>query len=124
MSDTYEAGQAPEPRRAGWVRLSRALALAGRHERTLWVVVACALVGDVVLTAYGLSQGLTEANPIVAAAIAEIGFAALGVVKLGAIGFGIAAWLAMPTRLRVVVPIGLSLPWIAATAINTAVIFG
>lgn len=90
-------------------------------ELGLWLVVIVALVLDIATTAYGLSTGLVERNPLVRWAIDAVGLAALPVLKLGAVAVALAcrrAWPACAT----VVPLGLAIPWSLAVGINLALI--
>jgi len=92
-----------------------------RLERALWCVVVVALVADVGLTAYGLSLGLVERNPIMRQALDVFGIAALAIGK----GFALAVGLAVRARwpeYATVVPLGLALPWLVAAGINAALL--
>jgi hypothetical protein len=86
-----------------------------RRERALWVVALAMLVLDCLLTAYGLSIGFEEANPVAAALVARVGpalsFAAL---KGVALAVALAGRRAVPGRYAAVVPLALALPWSAA----------
>lgn len=103
----------------GWVR-----GLAAPSQRTLWALVACALVADVVLTQYGLATGATEANPVVRQAVAAGGPGMLWVLKAGAVAVGVAAWRRLAHPERGIVPLGLALPWAGAAVVNLAVLVG
>lgn len=90
-------------------------------EFALWTVVVTAMVLDVLLTAYGLSIGLVERNPIVRVAIDSFGFAVLAVVKLLALAIGVGFRLAVP-RYALVAPAGLAVPWVFAVINNALLI--
>ena len=93
-----------------------------RHERWLWAVAALALVGDLWLTAYGLSLGYAEANPLARIALGVAGTTGLALLKLLALGVGVAARQYLPRRYAPVVPLGLACPWLAAIASNAVLI--
>lgn len=95
--------------------------LAG-FERELWALALLALAGDVVLTLYGLEQGLTEANPVARAAVARYGYVALLGLKGAALGVGVLGWLALPRRYGVVIPLALALPWTVAVVVNAVML--
>ena len=122
--DASDTGGVPDERRAYRQLINRTVTVASRHERWLWVLVTLSLLGDIALTELGLQQGLTEGNPVVRAAVADAGIGMLGVLKVAAVGVGLTAWVAMSDRGRAVVPLGLALPWLGATAINATLLFG
>lgn len=104
------------PERSDLMRLA---ALVGRFERPLWCVVVASLVLDALLTGYGLQVGLTEANPIAELLIRRFGFmTALLTLKGVALAVALVGWTLLPRRSRVVVPIGLAVPWCVAVAVN------
>jgi|GEM_PF-2235249 len=89
----------------------------------LWVVAIASLVADGALTAYGISLGLTEVNPVAAGLIADVGaLPALVLLKSGAVGVGVGGWIVMPDDYRGLVPAGLALPWTVATLVNCVAI--
>lgn len=90
-------------------------------ERGLWLVVLAVLVLDVATTAYGLSVGLVERNPLVRGAIDSIGLVVLPVLKLGVVAVALACRRICPTY-AFVVPLGLAIPWTLAVGINLALI--
>ncbi|WP_158056817.1 DUF5658 family protein [Halorussus halophilus] len=94
----------------------------GSWERALWALVAVALVGDLVTTYYGLKVGLTESNPVARAAMHQFGFAAMGALKLFAIGVGLLCRQLLPERYVLLVPAGLAVPWMAAVFINLSLV--
>lgn len=92
-------------------------------ETPAWALAVLALALDVGLTAYGLQIGLAEANPVARRLIDAVGFVgALAVLKGGAVAVGVAAWRCVPRPYRIVIPSGLALPWLVATAINAVTI--
>lgn len=95
------------------------LATLGAHERTLWVLLAVALVADGVLTWYGLERGLTEANPVMATAMAWLGVAG-GIVVIKGVAVLVAALAraSVSEATRPVVPLAMAIPWALAAAIN------
>jgi len=86
-------------------------------ETALWVVVVAALAADVYTTALGLQAGLVEGNPAMRWAIAQGGFAALALAKVAALGLG-GLLRAVRPQYRLVVPLGLAVPWLATVAVN------
>lgn len=90
-------------------------------ELGLWLVVLAALVLDITTTAYGLSNGLVERNPLVRQALDTVGFVALPVLKLAAVAVALACRRAWPAC-AIVVPLGLAIPWSLAAGINLALI--
>lgn len=93
-----------------------------RHEGALWGVVAASMVADLLLTYYGVENGLTESNPVARAGFERFGYAALGALKLFALGIGFAFRPLLPRAYTAVVPLGLAIPWVAASLINAVVI--
>lgn len=93
-----------------------------RHEGALWGIVAASLVADLLLTYYGVENGLTESNPVARVGFERFGYAALGALKLFALGVGVACRPLLPRAYTAVVPIGLAIPWVAAALINAVVI--
>jgi hypothetical protein len=104
--------------RAGNERVTAAMANVEGWERTLWVLVGVALVGDLVTTYYGLKIGLTESNPVARAAIEQFGFSAMIALKLFAVGIGLLCRQLLPKRHGLLVPAGLAVPWAAAVVVN------
>lgn len=94
----------------------------GRVERGLWLFTVGALLGDLLLTQYGLGRGLTEGNPLVRHAIERGGLWSHGLLKATVLATGLGAWSVLPERQRQVVPLGLALPWCGAVAINAALL--
>ena len=95
----------------------------GRVERGLWLFTVGALVGDLLLTQYGLARGFTEGNPLVRHAIELGGLWSHGLLKAAVLAAGLGAWAVLPERQRQVVPLGLGLPWCSAAAINATLLF-
>lgn len=97
---------------------SGALATLARHQRTLWTVVVVALLTDTLLTAYGLSVGMFEANPVMRASLAAFGPAGLLVPKAVSLSIAVPLWALIAEDQRAVVPATLATPWLVATAVN------
>ena len=83
-------------------------------------LVALALAADLVSTVAGVGRGYIEGNPVVRAALADAGVAGLLALKLGVALVGVPARRLLPWPQREVVPLGLSLPWLAAAAVSAA----
>jgi hypothetical protein len=104
-------------------RVGTLLQSAEERAGLLWASVLLALALDTALTAYGLRIGLTEGNPVVRGLIVAYGApTALLATKAAVLLVGLAAWRALPTGRRAVVPIGLSLPWWGAVAVNVVAV--
>jgi hypothetical protein len=93
--------------------------VSNRTERLLWLLVSVSLVGDVLTTVYGLSAGLSEANPV-AARLFEAHGIVVGILslKLGALAVGTIAWRIYPERYRWLAPASLAVPWTAVVWVN------
>ncbi|MCL7417537.1 MAG: hypothetical protein M8354_06825 [Halalkalicoccus sp.] len=104
---THEAGV--------WAALSR-------HEAALWGIVVLAMVADTALTYYGIERGLIEGNPVARVALERFGYAALGALKLLALGVGLAGRAVLPVGYTAIVPLGLAIPWTIASLVNAALI--
>lgn len=90
--------------------------------RPLWAAVVAVVVGDLVSTMYGLGIGLTERNPVVAAVLADYGFAGLVALKgvtLASVG---TAWLLLERHYGVAVLVGVALPQTVAVVVNAVTI--
>lgn len=90
-------------------------------ELLLWALVGWALVLDIVLTAYGLSVGLVERNPLMRQALDVFGLAALGIAKVLAVGIALLFRSVWP-EYGLVAPVGLAVPWLLAVAFNAALL--
>jgi hypothetical protein len=99
-------------------RATAALAGFEGWERALWTLVAVGLVADLLTTYYGLQLGLSESNPVARAAIEQFGFSAMVGLKLFAVGVGLACRQLLPDRHVLLVPLGLAIPWLAASLVN------
>ncbi|WP_321113035.1 DUF5658 family protein [Halorussus salinisoli] len=108
----------PTLTRTGDGRLTAPLAGIDGWERTLWILVGVALVGDLLTTYYGLRIGLSESNPVARTAIDQFGFSAMVGMKLFAVGVGVVCRQLLPDRHGLLVPAGLAVPWTAAVVIN------
>lgn len=93
-----------------------------RREAALWYAVLFAAVGDVVTTGVGLHFGLVEGNPVVSAWIDGYGLWLLALVKGFIVGLGWLVTRPLDHPGRVVVPLGLALPWLLATMSNATLI--
>ncbi|MFA9415230.1 DUF5658 family protein [Natrinema sp. HArc-T2] len=95
---------------------------SGGLERLLWVVVAVALIADVVTTFVGLQLGLSESNPAARGAIEGHGVAGMLALKAFAISVGLVCRLLLERPYRPIVPVGLAVPWLVAATLNTYMI--
>ena len=94
-------------------------------EARLWLVAVAALLGDLLLTYYGIAHvGLSEANPVAASVLTGHGYAGLAAVKLVAFGVGVAGRQVVPPAYRWVAPCCLAVPWLLAVASNAVLIAG
>lgn len=92
-------------------------------ERVAWALVGVTLLGDVMFTLIGLSVGATEGNPIARQLMETIGtLPAMAILKLSALAVAVFGWSLLPPSARIVVPMGLAVPWGLATALNVAVV--
>ena len=108
-----------EPRQT-WIE--RRYAELSRVELGLWLVVLSTLTLDVFLTYVGLQSGLAEGNPIMGYAFEHVGFAVLGLVKVVVLGTaGLAREFA--PEYGPVIPLGLAIPWLAASVVNYLLLF-
>ncbi|MFB6160402.1 MAG: hypothetical protein ABEJ61_04395 [Haloferacaceae archaeon] len=113
------AADAPGRERVRWSPWSTVV----RRERLLWGVVLVTLLLDCVLTAYGLSIGLVERNPVAARLVARLGAVpSFAVLKGGVLVVALAGRRLLPDRYTPVVPLALALPWGVAVVVNAAVI--
>lgn len=86
-------------------------------ETALWLVVAATLILDVYTTGIGLQAGLTEGNPLMRAAMSQVGFVALVATKVAAVGLAALLRTRWP-RYRIAIPLGLAVPWGLTVAVN------
>ena len=96
--------------------------LLQEYERALWAVVGVSMLADFALTAYGLENGLVEANPVPSMALQAFGLFGLVFLKGVVLAFGVAAWSVLPRRYSFVIPLGLSIPTVAAVLINVVML--
>ncbi|WP_331232456.1 DUF5658 family protein [Natronorarus salvus] len=108
--------------RGGRSRVEATYRTLARHERALWAVVVLAAIADILLTYHGLQIGLTEANPVARGAIEGYGYWTMVALKGGALTIGVACWAVLPDRFSPVIPLGLAIPWVVASAINLTLI--
>lgn len=95
------------------------LSTLAANERTLWCLLAVALLADAILTWYGLQQGLTEANPVMAGAMAWLGVAGgITVVKGSAVLVAFLARVSVSPEVAPVVPLAMAITWGLAALIN------
>ncbi|WP_435066977.1 DUF5658 family protein [Haloplanus sp. C73] len=107
----------------GGPRLATAVARLTDHETRLWGVVVATCLADIVLTTYGLRLGLAEGNPLAAALVGRIGAVpALALLKTGAVGVAVTGWAVVPDDYRALIPAGIALPWVVASAANAVTI--
>lgn len=102
-------------------QLRQVLSGGSTLEVGLWVVVAGALVVDIATTAYGLSIGLVEQNPVMRHAIESFGLVSLAVAKAGALAVALTVRHVWP-EYALLVPLALAVPWVLAVGVNLAVI--
>jgi hypothetical protein len=97
--------------------------LSGRvpTEQLLWAGLILVMTLDVITTGIGLERGLTEGNPVMAAAIQQAGLGGLVLVKALVVASGVAARTALPQH-RYVIPLGLSTPCAIAVLVNTTLL--
>jgi hypothetical protein len=89
----------------------------------LWGLVAVGFVLDIALTYHGLGLGLEERNPIVRRLFAVLGvLETMVLMKALVVAMALIAWVSIPDRYRPVIPLGVSLPWLVASAINLSLI--
>lgn len=91
-------------------------------EAELWAVVALLMLGDVVLTAYGLALGLSESNPLAAVVLDTHGVEGLAVMKGLVLACGGIAARSLPVPTSVVVPLGLLVPTLVAVVVNLVLV--
>jgi hypothetical protein len=94
-------------------------------ESRLWLLALGALLGDLVLTYYGIAHaGLNEGNPLAATVLAGHGYAGLAAMKVAAFSIAAAGRHVVPPAYRWIAPVCLAAPWLLAVAVNTALILG
>lgn len=79
-------------------------------------------VGDLLTTAYGLSNGVPESNVLPSAVLDAAGFGGLVALKLAFVSLAFVAWTHGPDDARHGIPVGLALVGAAVTAWNLTVI--
>lgn len=80
------------------------------------------MLSDVAVTAFGLSRGFAEANPVAVDAVETAGIGGLIVLKISVVVFAVACWKALPNRYGYPIPLALATPWLLATLVNVIVI--
>lgn len=104
--------------RSDGTRLESALRRLTSMEAELWLAVGLVMLGDVVLTLYGLGLGLSEANPLAVAVLDVVGAPGLVALKVAVLAVGgIGTWV-LPDGTSGIVPLGLLLPTLAAVVVN------
>lgn len=89
----------------------------------LWVLVAVALVLDIVLTYYGLAAGLEEGNPVARTLFSMYGvLESMLLLKGIVVAVALVAYVSIPEKYQPVVPLGIALPWFVASLINASLI--
>ena len=91
-------------------------------ERLLWVVVALALIADIVTTFVGLNLGLSESNPAARSAIEDHGVVGMLALKAVAVTVGLICRPLLEQPYRPIVPAGLAAPWLLAATLNAYMI--
>lgn len=96
-----------------------------RRERALWAAVAVTYVLDVALTAYGLSLGFEEANPVARATMLAVGpLPAMVALKTAVVGVAVVFARYAPPGGRPLIPLAVAAPWAVASVSNSVLIFG
>lgn len=94
-------------------------------EYRLWLVALGALLGDLLITYYGIAHaGLSEGNPVAASVLAGHGYAGLAALKVGAVAVAAAGRQVVPPAYRWITPGCLAAPWLLAVVANAVLIFG
>lgn len=114
---------ASESETVGGTHLASLAARTTAYAPWLWAAVIVGTVLDAALTVYGIRLGLAEGNPVAADLIADVGVVpALALLKGGALAVGVGGWVVMPDDYRGLVPAGLAVPWVGASAANALTI--
>ncbi|ADQ67359.1 hypothetical protein C499_07915 [Halogeometricum borinquense DSM 11551] len=101
------------------------LDLLAEREGVLWVAVVVTYLLDVALTAYGLSLGFEEANPVARATMVLFGpLPAMVALKTFVIGVAVVFTRIAPPMGRPLIPLAVATPWAIASLSNFLVIFG
>ncbi|WP_224269308.1 DUF5658 family protein [Haloprofundus salinisoli] len=94
-----------------------------QYEPHLWAFALLGFALDVGLTAYGLSLGLAEMNPLARTLMETAGVVeAMLLLKTFSLAVAFVGWKILPVLYRFVVPAGLSLPTWVAVGINSSLI--
>lgn len=93
-------------------------------ETLLWGLVAVTIAADAITTHAGLAAGHAEGNPVARSAIEGYGLAGFAGLKAGAVAVGLVCRPILPAAYRPIIPAGLAIPWLVATAVNVAVLSG
>lgn len=103
-------------------RLRRGVRAIDGLERAFWILVALALVGDVVTTFAGLHLGLNESNPVARSAIDGWGVVGMLALKTAAVAVALGCRTLIEDPYRPVVPAALAIPWTFAMVVNVYMI--
>ncbi|WP_224450026.1 DUF5658 family protein [Haloprofundus salilacus] len=99
------------------------VATLAQFELHLWAFALLGFALDVALTAYGLSLGLAEMNPLARTLMETVGVVeAMLLLKTFSLAVAYVGWKILPALYRFVVPAGLSLPTWVAVGINSSLI--
>jgi len=90
-------------------------------EQLLWTSLILIMALDILTTGIGLARGLTEGNPVMAAAIQRAGLGGLVLTKLLVVAVGVAARIALP-QYRYAIPLGLLTPGAVAVLVNATLL--
>lgn len=90
-----------------------------RLDIQLWILVLIVMMGDIILTLFGLRFGLIELNPIVIFGLDTFGYAILAFLKVPALIIGFYGWVTLPPTMRRLNLLGLAIPWAMAVCVNS-----
>jgi hypothetical protein len=111
------------PSRGGVVdSVRRPLGTAGRFEPQLWVLVFATMVADVAVTQYGLQQGYVEANPVARRVLGTLGVLGLWLLKTVVLCVGFLFRIAIPARMRFLIPAAIATPWTVAAVVSAVTV--
>lgn len=85
----------------------------------LWMLVLVVMMGDIILTLFGLGYGLIERNPIVLFGLETFGQSILAFLKVPALGIGLYGWVTLSPTMRRLNLVGLAIPWSMAVCVNS-----
>ena len=102
-------------------RVGGAIGPVSDLELVLWLLVCWTVVLDIGLTAYGLSVGLVERNPVIRHALDAVGLAALVAAKGVALAVAVVFRIVWP-EYALVAPLGLAIPWVLVVVYNVTLL--